>query len=29
MKMHNVNELHDKILRAAESITDEVIANTW
>jgi hypothetical protein len=24
-----VNELHDRIITAAEHITDEMLANTW
>jgi len=28
-KVQNVNELHDRILRAEECITNEMLANIW
>jgi hypothetical protein len=28
-KVQNVNELHDKIIRTAECITNDMLANTW
>jgi hypothetical protein len=29
VKLQNVNELRDRIVRTAESLTNEMLANTW
>jgi hypothetical protein len=28
-KLQNVNELHDRIIRAADCVTNEMLASTW